>query len=341
MALVSIIDDEDKRYEYLVDSSLPPIGKGGMGTVFRGVRVDRDNPENKKDVAVKFIHEGESAILDRERRSANIVIHSDNVVEMMGFITMTVQTAKGMLERHFVVSELLNGVSLLNLVKGVTKDINGNDFEYAKMLFQRFRIDRRQFVIDVVGQVLKGLEDIHRAGYMHRDIDPSNIMITDKGQVKIIDFGIAKKFGSGADYAEAAMKGATQYGMGMGKVMYASPEVFMGELDKQDARADLYSVGIMIYALTVGHLPFSGTVTEITVKKATKPIPVEDIEDSHLRNVVKNSTDVEPSKRYGSAQQFHDDLVNADSPNSQGKWIAIAIVATLAVGAVIAAAVML
>ncbi len=52
MAVVSIIDDEDKRYEYLVDSSLPPIGKGGMGTVFRGVRVDRDNPENKKDVAV-------------------------------------------------------------------------------------------------------------------------------------------------------------------------------------------------------------------------------------------------------------------------------------------------
>ena len=336
MATVTIVDDNDRRYRYIVDSSLPPIGKGGMGTVYRGVQLDTSNPNHRRDVAIKFLHEGlDSNVIERERRTANIRIQSDNVVEMMGFITMTVNTANGLRARHFVVSELLNGVSLLNLLKGVTTDVSGNEFEYAKIMLQRFRIDRTQFVIDIAGKVLNGLDAIHRAGYIHRDIDPSNVMITANNEVKIIDFGIAKKI----DPTAKSEPTLTNAGSGMGKAVYSSPEVLSGQLEAQNAMSDLYSVGIMIYAIAVGRLPYSGTMTEIMIKKATNPVPVADIENPTLRNIVRAVTDNNQAKRYKTASQFMNEL-NKINLNS-GKlpmwvWVLIGAGALSLIGIIIA-----
>lgn len=305
MSTVTIIDDNDKRYHYVVDRDLPAIGKGGMGTVYRGVRIDTQNPGDTRDIAIKFLHDGlEPPVVERERRTANINIKSDNVVEMMGFVTMTVNTSQGPRKRYFVISELLNGVSLLNLVKGVTTDVQGHNFGYAKEMLQRYNIDRTQFIKEIVGETLKGLSAIHRAGYIHRDIDPSNIMITDKRKVKIIDFGIAKKI----DPSAKSEPSLTKAGSGMGKAVYTSPEVLSGQLDGQNSTSDLYSVGIMIYALAVGHLPYSGTLTEIMIAKVKKPVPVEDIDDVHLRHIVRKSTENNQLKRYRSAMEFHEDL---------------------------------
>ncbi len=341
MPTVTIIDDKDKRYQYVVNSDLPPIGKGGMGTVYRGVRIDTANPSQKRDVAIKFIHDGlDAQVIERERRTANIRIQSDNVVEMMGFITMTVNTSQGLKTRYFVVSELLNGVSLLNLVKGVTTDVQGKNFDYAKMMLQRYRIDRTQFVIDIAGEVLKGLSAIHGAGYIHRDIDPSNVMLTSKGQVKIIDFGIAKKI----DPSAKSEPSLTKAGSGMGKAVYTSPEVLSGQLEAQNASSDLYSVGIMIYALAVGRLPYSGTVTEIMIKKVTKPVPVEDIEDRHLRHIVKSSTDNNQAKRYGTAQHFYNELHSAKTSSGSMPvwlWILIGVGALTIIGGIVAALLLL
>lgn len=310
MSIVTIIDDKDKRYQYIVDSDVPPIGKGGMGTVYKGVRVDSANPSQKREVAIKFIHDGLGPqIIERERRTADIMIQNENVVEMMGFVTMTVNTSQGPRTRYFVVSELLNGVSLLNLLKGVTSDVNGKEFEFAKMMLQRFRIDRTQFVTDIANKVLNGLQAIHDAGYIHRDIDPSNVMLTSQGQVKIIDFGIAKKI----DPTAKSEVSLTKAGDGMGKAVYTSPEVLSGQVEAQNATSDLYSVGIMIYALAVGRLPYSGTATEIMIKKVTKPVPIEDIENHKLRQVVKTATANDQAKRYKSAQHFMNELNSTKS----------------------------
>lgn len=337
MPTVTIIDDKDKRYQYVVNSDLPPIGKGGMGTVYRGVRIDTANPSQKRDVAIKFIHDGlDSQVIERERRTANIRIQSDNVVEMMGFITMTVNTSQGLKTRYFVVSELLNGVSLLNLVKGVTTDVQGRSFDYAKMMLQRYRIDRTQFVIDIAGEVVKGLSAIHEAGYIHRDIDPSNVMLTSNGQVKIIDFGIAKKI----DPSAKSEPSLTKAGSGMGKAVYTSPEVLSGQLEAQNASSDLYSVGIMMYALAVGRLPYSGTLTEIMIKKATKPVPIEDIENRHLRHIVKMSTDTNQAKRFKTAQQFYNELHGVKTSSGSMPvwlWIVIGVGALTIIGGIIAA----
>lgn len=338
MSLVTIIDDNDRRYKYLVDNALPPIGKGGMGTVYRGVRIDTANPLEKRDVAVKFIHENlEPQVVERERRSASIQIKSPNVVEMMGFVTMTVKTQQGTRRRYFVVSELLNGVSLLNLVKGITTNVHGEQFNFARMMLQRFNIDRTQFVTDIACNVLKGLSAIHEAGYIHRDIDPSNVMLTADGQIKIIDFGIAKKIDPSAK-TEVAL---TNAGSGMGKAVYTSPEVLSGQLEAQNASSDLYSVGIMIYALAVGRLPYSGTLTDIMIKKVTKPVPVEDIENEKLRKIVKKSTDNVQSRRYATAQQFYDAITGASSSRGSSlpvwAWILIGVGALTIIGGIIAA----
>lgn len=314
MSVITIIDDNDRRYQYAVDSDLPPIGKGGMGTVYRGVRIETGNPDKKREVAIKFLHQDlDPQVVEREKRTANVRIQSDNVVEMMDFVSMTVNTRQGPRVRYFVVSEFLNGVSLLKLVTGVTTDMDGRDFDYAKMMLQRFKIDRTQFVVDIVGEVLKGLSAIHNAGYIHRDIDPSNVMITNDGKVKIIDFGISKKI----DPSAKSEPSLTQAGTGMGKAVYTSPEVLSGQLEAQNASSDLYSVGIMIYALAVGRLPYSGTATEIMVKKVTKPVPVEDIENSKLRRIVKTATENNQAKRYPTAQKFYNELTGTNTSSGQ------------------------
>lgn len=301
MAVITIIDDVDKNYSYLVDNAQSPIGKGGMGTVYRGICVDSNNPDSRREVAIKFIHENlDNDIIERARREASISIYHENVLEMIAFVSMTVQTQNGVKTRYFVVSELVNGVSLLDLIKGKVTDIQGDEFEFAKSNLQKFRINRTKFVLDITRSVLRGLEAIHNAGYVHRDIDPSNIMLTREGKVKIIDFGITKKI----DKSAKSEPNLTQAGMGMGKAVYSSPEVLSGEVEKHNASSDLYSVGIMMYALAVGVLPYSGTLTAILINKLTHPVPVENIKDKKIRSIVKKATETKQSKRYRSVSEF-------------------------------------
>lgn len=331
MSSVVIIDDNDKRFSYVVDKTLPPIGKGGMGTVFRGVRIDNQNPDEKRLIAIKFLHTDlDPNVVARERRTADLKIIHDNVVEMMGFITMTIRKGDHVVTRYFVVSELLDGISLLNLIKGNTEDLNGKPFEFAQMMFQRFRLDRDRFVMDIALNVLRGLSEMHKCGYIHRDIDPSNIMLTVDGKIKIIDFGISKKIDSNGRTDPSL----THAGTGMGKAVYSSPEVLAGQLEAQKPSSDLYSVGIMIYAISVGHLPFSGTVTEIMIQKVNRKIPVEEIENNKIRKIVKKATYTDQSKRYKDALQFIEDL-NREEGSSLSNWwwlgLIIGFIAVLAV----------
>src|SRR5437868_10457694 len=107
--------------------------------------------------------------------------------------------------------------------------------------------------IGLTVQTLAGLDAIHRAGIIHRDISPENLMITDGSRVKIIDLGVAKA--AQGDYA------ATQTGMFVGKLRYSSPEQlgFLPAGEKIDSRADLYSLGVVLYEMLTGRPPFEVT----------------------------------------------------------------------------------
>lgn len=159
----------------------------------------------------------------------------------------------------------------------------------------------------IVGQVLTALEYSHRAGVVHRDIKPGNVMITSNGQVKVMDFGIARAISdSSANIAETSAI--------VGTAAYFSPEQARGE--SVDARTDLYSTGIMLFELLTGRTPFRG---ENPVATAYQHVNAEAVPPSSLNPKVSPSLDAvvlrslakDRFARYQSASDFRDDVDTA------------------------------
>lgn len=162
-----------KGVYYQLDSSDEPIGVGGMGQVYKGVCVDTKT-NSSRPVAIKFMYDDlPPASIERARREASIQLRNDNLVEMLGFIETESRSQSGEIVKHYhVVSELLTGVSLADLMNGNTKDRNGQDVAYAVKLLQDYQKDPERFAKTIAVNVLSGLMALHDAGYIHRDIDP-------------------------------------------------------------------------------------------------------------------------------------------------------------------------
>ena len=100
---------------------------------------------------------------------------------------------------------------------------------------------------------------LHDKGYIHRDLDPSNIMITSDRKIKIIDYGIAKQLSTLTTQDQQL----TTAGQFMGKATYASPELVVGDVVHQNETTDIYAIGIMLFQFIVGHVPFEGATHEV------------------------------------------------------------------------------
>ena len=172
----------------------------------------------------------------------------------------------------------------------------------------------------VVGQVLTALEYSHRAGVVHRDIKPGNIMITSSGQVKVMDFGIARAISdSSATLAETSAI--------VGTASYFSPEQARGET--VDARTDLYSTGIVLFELLTGRAPFRG---DNPVAVAYQHVNAEAAPPSSLNPVVSPAMDAvvlralakDRFERYQSAAEFRADVESAAAGDvPQRKQVAV------------------
>lgn len=303
MAIIIIQGSEEKKLQihYEVDTSLPPIGAGGMGQVFRGVRVD-ERTGVRRDAAIKFMFDDlpESAI-ERSRREASIKILSENLVEMFGFVEVETKDSNGNIhKRYHVASELLNGVMLHDLMHGKTTDVAGNEMVFAKELYRQYSCDRIRFAIFIIRNILSGVMALHDAGYIHRDIDPSNVMITSDGKVELIDFGICKKL----DSLGAGDQHLTSAGQFMGKAAYAAPELVTGDVAHQDETTDLYAIGIMFYELLTGNVPFEGSTHEVLARQLKEDVPVKNLTDKTTRSIVKKATAKKQASRYASAAEF-------------------------------------
>ena len=129
--------------------------------------------------------------------------------------------------------------------------------------------------IDLGVQIADALADAHAEGIVHRDIKPDNIIVTPKGNAKILDFGLATWTAGGAERvhaAEAATMVATSPGMTIGTVAYMSPEQALGEA--VDQRTDIFSLGIVMFEMLTGKLPFSGaTATALSLQIVQAPAP--------------------------------------------------------------------
>ncbi len=309
MSLFKIQGKSEKQqgvyYEF--DSDDEPLGIGGMGKVYKG-RCVNELTQSVRNVAIKFMYSDMPPYaIEKARREASIHFRHDNLIEMLGFIETESRGVLGEVEHHYhVVSELLEGVSLDHLLNGKLVDQKGITVPYAEKLYKDYQQDPVHFATFIVRNVLSGLASMHDAGYIHRDIDPTNIMITRDGHIKLIDFGIAKKFNS----LTTSDKHLTQAGQFIGKPEYAAPELVLGAINEQNQTTDLYAVGILLFQCIVGHVPFEGDRSDILQKQLHAPLPLKLIKHKGMRKLIARATEKQRAKRFQSAAEFRVALDN-------------------------------
>ncbi len=303
MRMKIIQDDSNRRqkihYEFDLDST--PIGEGGMGVVYQGIKIDERNGL-RTDVAIKVLHDNlPDEVYARAEREASIQIRHTNLVEMYGLISEYETDRFGMSRtRHYVISELLHGVDLSDFLNGKFDNTDGTENAFAKNLYSKYMRDRKEAAVEIIRNISSGVLALHDAGYIHRDIDPSNIMITDDGSIKLIDFGIAKNINT----LDTRDRLTTSAGKFIGKAEYASPELVLGDVKNHNYTTDIYALGILLFRLLSGKLPFTGTQYEVLQKQLKSKIPTRFIEDTGMAKVVKKATEKNQSARYTSVAEF-------------------------------------
>jgi len=258
------------------------LGAGGMGEVFLAEDTVLD-----RQVALKVLPAEVAQDADRrerfvrEAKAASALSHPNIAhVHELG-------SADGV---HFIVMEYVEGVPLGQWIRGTPPS---------------------GAMLDVAVQLADALDEAHRKRIVHRDIKPANVMITPRGQVKVLDFGLAKTAPPGtAAEAESAMT-MTRAGVVMGTVPYMSPEQALG--GEVDARTDIFSAGIVLYEMVTGHAPFSGP-TQAAVFDAIlhqQPAPPSDVNPTvpaELGRVILKALEKDRDLRYQTAGDLRADL---------------------------------
>lgn len=309
MPIIKLQSEIGKRQGvfYQFNSEDHPIGEGGMGVVYKGVCINEHSGASRP-VAIKFLYDDlpESAY-ERARREAEIRLRNDNLVEMLDFIEINEEAGIGIVKkRYHVVSELLVGVSLADVMQGKTKNFEGEDVPFAVKMLQDYKNDPEHFAQIVVMNILSGLIALHDAGYIHRDIDPSNIMLTEDGHIKIVDYGIAKQMNS----LTTGDKSLTVAGKFMGKPEYAAPELVLGDIAHQNQTTDIYAVGILLYQCIVGHPPFEGAHHVILEKQLKAKLPLTPLKNHALKGIIATACEKKQELRYQTAAQMRVALEN-------------------------------
>jgi tetratricopeptide (TPR) repeat protein len=265
---------------------LEKLGAGGMGVVYKALDTKLDRPVALKFLAENLIPDPESkARFIHEARAASKLDHPNICT-----IHEIEESPDG---QTFICMAWCDGETLQRRIEGGAVAV--------------------EEALDIAMQVAVGLEEAHAALIVHRDIKPSNIMISSKGQAKIMDFGLAKL----ADTTRLTRSAAT-----VGTVQYMSPEQVKGE--DVDHRTDIWSLGVVLYELLAGRLPFSGDY-EATVLYA---IVNEDFEPASRINaavpaaideILAKALKKDPRERYASARELRDDLLEAKQSLAAGK----------------------
>lgn len=303
MPIIRLQGREEKAqgiyYEF--DYADEPLGVGGMGKVYSGRRIIQATGATT-NVAIKFMFDDlPQSVIERARREASIHIQNENLVEMLGFIQIDEKLASGEIhQRYHVVSELLDGVMLNDLLQGKVTDRHGEIVPFAQSLYMDYMNDPSHFAVLIIRNILSGIMALHDKGYIHRDIDPTNVMITREGKIKLIDFGIAKQLST----LSTQDKSLTTTGQFMGKAVYASPELVLGDVNYQNRTTDIYAIGIMFFQLIVGHPPFEGATHEVLEMQLHKKVPLQLIKQKQFREVISKATAKKQSERYQTAAEF-------------------------------------
>ncbi len=260
------------------------LGQGGMATVYRGTDVKLG-----RQVAIKVMRanladdEQFRSRFRQEAQSASRLAHP-SVVRVLDAGDDLIQSAEGPQRLPFIVMEYVDGQNL--------RDLAGEE---------QLTVTEACRVVDAV---LTALEYSHRAGIVHRDIKPANIMITRSGQVKVMDFGIARAVSE----TSSTVQQTTAI---LGTAAYFSPEQAKGET--VDTRTDLYSAGVLLYELLAGGVPFKGetavAVAYQHVSERPQPPSTHNPEiGPEIDRVVLHALAKDRNRRFQTASEFRDAL---------------------------------
>jgi serine/threonine-protein kinase len=315
------------QYDIDIEDPKSELGFGGTGVVYKGLRTDL-TLGSKREVAVKFLRDDLTPItFQRAKREAELRITNENLIEMIDFIEEV--NEKGQ-HHYYVVSELIYGVMLFDLLKGKLESQDGEIHEEIQKLYDLCLEDRDRFAVFIVRHVLSAIMAMHDKGYIHRDIDPSNVMITDDGSIKLIDFGIAKNLSQ----LTTQDRQLTSTGEFVGKPRYAAPEMALGDVSHQNLTTDIYSLGIMFYELVTGEPPYDGPDHEVLRMQIHKKFPLENIANKSIRAIIGKATQKDQAKRYKSAFEFRvalDQLRWQDDDHHSKTWVTWAVISAIGV----------
>ena len=283
------------------------LGHGGMGVVYKA-----EDLRLGRFVALKFLPAdvaGDREALDRfgrEARAASALNHPH---------ICTIHDIDEHDGQTFIVMELLEGRTLRERIAG-----------------GRLSLD---VVVDLTMQIAEALGAAHAKGIVHRDIKPANIFVTDSGQAKVLDFGLAKLLDEGEAIAAAATATAlpaatpkahiTTPGQAMGTVAYMSPEQVRG--DDLDARTDIFSFGVVLYEMVTGSPPFQGATTGVLFDGILNrsPMPVSELNATvppELVHILDKALEKDRELRYQSIREMRADLARLKRDSATGSTAA-------------------
>lgn len=311
MEIVKIQGDHNRMqgvyYEY--DRHSQPLGEGGMGRIYQGYRVD-EYSGSRIYVAIKEINDELSRnpqIIERAQREASIQIEHDNLLRIYDFVANVeyLPLHDTNIVRYYMIMERIVGVNVDQLMAGNLTDKSGIFIPMAQELYTQYCSNREYAVYVIMKNLLSGIMTLHNSGYIHRDIDPSNIMITYDNKIKLIDFGVCKQIGA------APERQLTSAGSFIGKVNYAAPELAFGDVNLQNQTTDIYALGILMYQLLVGSLPFTGSNQDILKQQVNDKLPLKKIAHKGFRRIVEKATEKRQEKRYALAVEMLSDIEKA------------------------------